>query len=142
MAQYVYTMRRVGKTVPPKRAILKDISLSFFPGAKIGVLGLNGAGKSSLLRIMAGEDTQFDGEAEPMPNLRIGFLPQVKEKGGKRLTSREPRSICRTSLESRSRTASCHDPIRASTHGRAPSRFPGLPKECTTNPRGARRCIR
>src|SRR5512134_1752056 len=76
MAQYVYTMRRVGKTVPPKRAILKDISLSFFPGAKIGVLGLNGAGKSSLLRIMAGEDTQFDGEAEPMPNMRIGFLPQ------------------------------------------------------------------
>src|SRR5688572_13600528 len=76
MAQYVYTMRRVGKTVPPKRAILKDISLSFFPGAKIGVLGLNGSGKSSLLRIMAGEDTQFDGEAEPMPNMRIGFLPQ------------------------------------------------------------------
>ena len=79
MAQYVYTMRRVGKTVPPKRAILKDISLSFFPGAKIGVLGLNGAGKSSLLRIMAGEDTQFDGEAEPMPNMRIGFLPQEPE---------------------------------------------------------------
>jgi energy-dependent translational throttle protein EttA len=76
MAQYVYTMRRVGKTVPPKRAILKDISLSFFPGAKIGVLGLNGSGKSSLLRIMAGEDTQFDGDAEPMPNMRIGFLPQ------------------------------------------------------------------
>ncbi len=79
MAQYVYTMRGVGKTVPPKRAILKDISLSFFPGAKIGVLGLNGAGKSSLLRIMAGEDTNFDGEAEPMPNLRIGFLPQEPE---------------------------------------------------------------
>jgi sulfate-transporting ATPase len=79
MAQYVYTMRGVGKTVPPKRAILKDISLSFFPGAKIGVLGLNGAGKSSLLRIMAGEDTQFDGEAEPMPNMRIGFLPQEPE---------------------------------------------------------------
>src|SRR5262245_46072255 len=79
MAQYVYTMRRVGKTVPPKRQILKDISLSFFPGAKIGVLGLNGAGKSSLLRIMAGEDTNFDGEAEPMPNMRIGFLPQEPE---------------------------------------------------------------
>jgi sulfate-transporting ATPase len=69
-------MRRVGKVVPPKRVILKDISLSFFPGAKIGVLGLNGSGKSSLLRIMAGEDQNFDGEAVPMPNLRIGFLPQ------------------------------------------------------------------
>src|SRR5499427_7875124 len=76
MAQYVYTMNRVGKIVPPKRVILKDISLSFFPGAKIGVLGLNGSGKSSLLRIMAGEDKEFDGEAVPMPGMRIGFLPQ------------------------------------------------------------------
>ena len=76
MAQYVYTMNRVGKVVPPKRVILKDISLSFFPGAKIGVLGLNGSGKSSLLRIMAGEDKEFEGEAVPMPNMRIGFLPQ------------------------------------------------------------------
>src|SRR5512145_717971 len=76
MAQYVYTMNRVGKIVPPKRVILKDISLSFFPGAKIGVLGLNGAGKSSLLRIMAGEDRDFDGEAIPMPDMRVGFLPQ------------------------------------------------------------------
>jgi len=76
MAQYVYTMRRVGKIVPPKRVILKDISLSFFPGAKIGVLGLNGAGKSSLLKIMAGVDTGFEGEAMPMPNLKVGFLPQ------------------------------------------------------------------
>jgi len=76
MAQYVYTMRRVGKVVPPKRVILKDISLSFFPGAKIGVLGVNGSGKSSLLRIMAGEDTSFEGEAVPMPNMRVGFLPQ------------------------------------------------------------------
>ncbi len=76
MAQYVYTMMRVGKMVPPKRVILKDISLSFFPGAKIGVLGLNGSGKSSLLRIMAGEDKDFDGEAVPMPNIRIGYLPQ------------------------------------------------------------------
>jgi sulfate-transporting ATPase len=74
--QYVYTMRRVGKVVPPKRQILKDISLSFFPGAKIGVLGVNGSGKSSLLKIMAGEDKNFDGEAVPMPNLKIGFLPQ------------------------------------------------------------------
>jgi sulfate-transporting ATPase len=76
MAQYVYTMNRVGKLVPPKRVILKDISLSFFPGAKIGVLGLNGSGKSSLLRIMAGEDKEFEGDAVPMPDLRIGFLPQ------------------------------------------------------------------
>jgi sulfate-transporting ATPase len=74
--QYVYTMRRVGKVVPPKRQILKDISLSFFPGAKIGVLGLNGSGKSSLLKIMSGEDKNFDGEAVPMPDLKIGFLPQ------------------------------------------------------------------
>jgi len=76
MAQYVYTMNRVGKTVPPKRAILKDISLSFFPGAKIGVLGLNGSGKSSLLRIMAGVDREFEGEAVPMPDMKIGFLQQ------------------------------------------------------------------
>ncbi|HTR59307.1 MAG TPA: energy-dependent translational throttle protein EttA [Casimicrobiaceae bacterium] len=76
MPQYVYTMNRVGKVVPPRRVILKDISLSFFPGAKIGVLGLNGAGKSSLLRIMAGEDREYEGEAVPMPNMRIGFLPQ------------------------------------------------------------------
>ena len=76
MAQYVYTMNRVGKVVPPKRVILKDISLSFFPGAKIGMLGLNGSGKSSLLKIMAGEDKEIEGEAIPMPNLRIGYLPQ------------------------------------------------------------------
>jgi sulfate-transporting ATPase len=72
-------MRRVSKTVPPQRQILKDISLSFFPGAKIGVLGLNGSGKSTLLKIMAGEDRNFDGEAIPMPNMRVGFLPQEPE---------------------------------------------------------------
>ncbi len=76
MAQYVYTMNRVGKVVPPKREILKDISLSFFPGAKIGVLGLNGSGKSTLLRIMAGVDTDIIGEARPQPGIRIGYLPQ------------------------------------------------------------------
>lgn len=76
MAQYVYTMMGVSKIVPPKREILKNISLSFFPGAKIGVLGLNGSGKSSLLRIMAGEDTEIEGEATPMPGIRIGYLPQ------------------------------------------------------------------
>ncbi|MGH8736812.1 MAG: energy-dependent translational throttle protein EttA [Burkholderiales bacterium] len=76
MAQYVYTMRRVARIVPPQRTILKNISLNFFPGAKIGVLGLNGSGKSTLLRIMAGEDRDFEGEAIPMPRLRVGFLPQ------------------------------------------------------------------
>ena len=76
MAQFVYTMHRVGKVVPPKKEILKDISLSFFPGAKIGVLGLNGSGKSTLLRIMAGVDTEFNGEARAQPGIRIGYLPQ------------------------------------------------------------------
>ncbi|AZZ94389.1 energy-dependent translational throttle protein EttA [Hahella sp. KA22] len=76
MAQYVYTMNRVGKVVPPKREILKDISLSFFPGAKIGVLGLNGSGKSTLLRIMAGVDTDIIGEARPQPGINVGYLPQ------------------------------------------------------------------
>ncbi|HNU10810.1 MAG TPA: energy-dependent translational throttle protein EttA [Rubrivivax sp.] len=79
MAQYVFTMNRVGKTVPPKRQILKDISLSFFPGAKIGVLGLNGSGKSTLMRIMAGLDKDIEGEAVPMPGLKIGYLPQEPE---------------------------------------------------------------
>src|SRR6267378_2723850 len=76
MAQYVYTLRRVGKLVPPKRQILKNISLNFFPGAKIGVLGLNGSGKSTLLKIMAGVDTNFEGEVIPLANMKIGFLPQ------------------------------------------------------------------
>ena len=79
MAQYVYTMLGVGKIVPPKREILKDISLSFFPGAKIGVLGLNGAGKSTLLKIMAGLDTDIQGEARPMPDIKVGYLPQEPE---------------------------------------------------------------
>ena len=76
MAQYVYTMSRVGKLVPPKRHILRDISLSFFPGAKIGVLGLNGSGKSTLLRIMAGVDVDIEGEATPLKGLKIGYLSQ------------------------------------------------------------------
>ncbi|OIQ93921.1 putative ABC transporter ATP-binding protein [mine drainage metagenome] len=76
MAQYVFTMNHVGKIVPPKRQILKDISLSFFPGAKIGVLGLNGSGKSTLLKIMAGVDKDIEGEAVPMPGIKIGYLPQ------------------------------------------------------------------
>ena len=79
MAQYIYTMNRVAKMVPPKRFIIRDISLIFFPGAKIGVLGLNGSGKSSLLRIMAGIDKEFDGEARPQPGINIGYLPQEPE---------------------------------------------------------------
>jgi ATP-binding cassette ChvD family protein len=79
MAQYIYTMNRVAKVVPPKRQIIRDISLSFFPGAKIGVLGLNGSGKSTLLRIMAGIDTDIDGEARPQPGIKIGHLPQEPE---------------------------------------------------------------
>ncbi|MCC5866034.1 MAG: energy-dependent translational throttle protein EttA [Wenzhouxiangella sp.] len=79
MSQYVYTMHRVSKIVPPNRTLIKDISLSFFPGAKIGVLGLNGAGKSTVLRIMAGVDQEFDGEARAQPGIRIGYLPQEPE---------------------------------------------------------------
>jgi len=79
MAQYIYTMNRVAKVVPPKRYILRDISLSFFPGAKIGVLGLNGSGKSTLLRIMAGIDKEIEGEARPQPGINIGYLPQEPE---------------------------------------------------------------
>ncbi|HRN82179.1 energy-dependent translational throttle protein EttA [Nitrosomonas europaea] len=88
MAQYVLIMNRVGKIVPPKRVILKDISLSFFPGAKIGLLGLNGSGKSTLLKIMAGVDKDFEGECTPMPDLKIGYLPQEPQLDPK-LTVRE-----------------------------------------------------
>jgi sulfate-transporting ATPase len=76
MAQYVMSMLRVSKVVPPKRQIIKDISLSFFPGAKIGLLGLNGAGKSTVLKIMAGVDKEYDGEAQWQPGMSIGYLPQ------------------------------------------------------------------
>jgi sulfate-transporting ATPase len=79
MAQYIYTMNRVGKVVPPKRVILRDISLSFFPGAKIGVLGLNGSGKSTLLKIMGGIDTNFEGEARAQAGIKVGYLPQEPE---------------------------------------------------------------
>ena len=92
MAQYVFSMNRVGKTVPPKRQILKDISLSFFPGAKIGVLGLNGSGKSTLLKIMAGIDKEIEGEAVPMPGLKIGYLPQEPQL--------DPEHTVRQSVES------------------------------------------
>ena len=76
MAQYIFTMKDVGKMVPPKREILKGIWLSFYPGAKIGVLGLNGSGKSTLLKIMGGIDKDYHGEARPLPNTKIGYLPQ------------------------------------------------------------------
>ncbi len=79
MAQYVFTMQGVGKIIPPKRKILDNINLSFFPGAKIGVLGLNGSGKSSLLKVMAGIDTEIEGEARPQPNIKIGYLAQEPE---------------------------------------------------------------
>ena len=92
MAQYVFSMNRVGKIVPPKRHILKDISLSFFPGAKIGVLGLNGSGKSTLLKIMAGIDTEIEGEAIPMAGLKIGYLPQEPQL--------DPEHTVRQSVES------------------------------------------
>jgi sulfate-transporting ATPase len=92
MANYVYTMNRVGKIVPPKRQILKDISLSFFPGAKIGVLGLNGSGKSTLLKIMAGIDTDIQGEARPMPGLNIGYLPQEPQLDPERTVRQEVES--------------------------------------------------
>ena len=79
MAQYIYTTNQLSKLVPPNKHILRDISLSFFPGAKIGILGLNGSGKSTLLRIIAGVDKEFDGEARPQANIKIGFLPQEPE---------------------------------------------------------------
>ncbi len=92
MAQYVFTMNRVGKIVPPKRQIIKDISLSFFPGAKIGLLGLNGSGKSTVLRIMAGVDKDIIGEATPMPNLHIGYLPQEPQLDAEKTVRQEVES--------------------------------------------------
>src|SRR5512132_1722396 len=88
MAKYVYTMRRVAKVVPPQRTILKNISLNFFPGAKIGVLGLNGSGKSSLLKIMAGVDDNYEGEVVRMPGIKVGYLEQEPVLG-KNITVRE-----------------------------------------------------
>jgi sulfate-transporting ATPase len=101
--QYVYTMRRVGKIVPPKREILKNISLSFFPGAKIGVLGLNGSGKSTLLRIMAGEEKNFEGEAVPMPNMKIGFLPQEPQLDPEKTVRQEVESGLGEVLEAKAK---------------------------------------
>src|SRR5687768_774862 len=79
MAQYVYSMIRVSKVVPPKREIIKNISIAFYPGAKIGLLGLNGAGKSTVLKIMAGVDKDFEGEARPQPGIKVGYLAQEPE---------------------------------------------------------------
>lgn len=103
MAQYVFTMNRVGKIVPPKRQILKDISLSFFPGAKIGVLGLNGSGKSTLLKIMAGIDKEIEGEAMPMPNLNIGYLPQEPQLDAGRTVRQEVESALGEVFEAQAR---------------------------------------
>ena len=88
MAQYIYTMNSVAKMVPPKKFIIRDISLSFFPGAKIGVLGINGSGKSTLLRIMAGLDKEFDGEARPQAGIKIGYLPQEPELDLKKMSDK------------------------------------------------------
>ena len=96
--QYIYTMIGVSKIVPPKRQIIKDISLSFFPGAKIGLLGLNGAGKSTVLRIMAGVDTDFSGEARPQPGIKVGYLEQEPR-------ARIPSTPC--AKPSRKASASC-----------------------------------
>ncbi|QNB09642.1 energy-dependent translational throttle protein EttA [Herbaspirillum frisingense] len=103
MAQYVFTMNRVGKIVPPKRQILKDISLSFFPGAKIGVLGLNGSGKSTLLKIMAGIDKEIEGEAIPMPNLNIGYLPQEPQLDAEKTVRQEVESALGEVFEAQSK---------------------------------------
>ena len=84
MSQYIFTTNRLGKIVSQNKFILKDISLSFFPGAKIGVLGLNGSGKSTLLKIMAGEDKNFEGEARPQPGIKIGYLPQEPQMDPKK----------------------------------------------------------
>ncbi|WP_369608281.1 energy-dependent translational throttle protein EttA [Snodgrassella alvi] len=92
MSQYVYSMLRVSKTVPPQKQIIKDISLSFFPGAKIGLLGLNGAGKSTVLKIMAGVDTEFEGEAIPMSGIKIGYLPQEPQLDAKKTVREEVES--------------------------------------------------
>ena len=93
MAQYVYTMNRVAKVVPGGRKILENISLSFFPGAKIGVLGLNGSGKSTLLRIMAGIDAAIDGEARPQKGIKVGFLPQEPQLDPKRRAGQRRRRL-------------------------------------------------
>ncbi|MBU3694396.1 MAG: energy-dependent translational throttle protein EttA [Rhodocyclaceae bacterium] len=103
MSQYVYSLLRVGKVVPPKRQILKDISLSFFPGAKIGLLGLNGSGKSTLIKIMAQVEKDFDGEAIPMPNLRIGYLPQEPELDAAKTVREEVESALGEVMQARQR---------------------------------------
>src|SRR5436190_9670841 len=110
MAQYVYTMRRVSKTVPPKRTILKNISLNFFPGAKIGVLGLNGSGKSTLLNIMAGADDNYDGEVIRMPGIKVGYLeqePQLPAGATVRPDRRAGAGRCRRREEAAGRDLRC-----------------------------------
>ena len=93
MAQYVMSMLRVSKIVPPKKTIIKDISLSFFPGAKIGLLGLNGSGKSTVLRIMANADKEFEGEVQWQPNMHIGYLPQEPQLDATKTVREEDRHV-------------------------------------------------
>jgi sulfate-transporting ATPase len=122
MAKYVYTMRRVSKMVPPQRSILKDISLNFFPGAKIGVLGLNGSGKSSLLKIMAGVDEPTDGEVVRMPGINVGYLPQepaldaaktVREKSSRPRRGRRGEEAARADLRGLSEDGADFDKLAA-----------------------------
>lgn len=124
MAQYVYSMNRVGKIVPPKREILKDISLSFFPGAKIGVLGLNGSGKSTLLRIMAGLDTDIQGEARPQPGIRVGYLPQEPQLDDKKTV----REIVEESLSQITEAQTLLDAVYAA-YGEPDADFDALAQE-------------
>ncbi len=125
MAQYIFTMNRVGKIVPPKRQILKDISLSFFPGAKIGVLGLNGSGKSTLLRIMAGVDTDILGEARPQPGIKIGYLSQEPQLDAAKTCA----AMSRRPSRSRSRTRSIASMRCMPTTPNADADFDALAKE-------------
>ena len=114
MAQYIYTMNRVSKVVPPKRTILRDISLSFFPGAKIGVLGLNGSGKSTLLKIMAGSDQNIDGEARPQSGIRGGYLSQEPELD----PAKTVRSVVMGEIAGRSGTLAIQAPAGATRAAR------------------------
>jgi sulfate-transporting ATPase len=124
MANYVYTMNRVGKIVPPKRQILKDISLSFFPGAKIGVLGLNGSGKSTLLKIMAGIDTDIQGEARPMPGLSIGYLPQEPQLDPEKTVRQEVESGLGEAFEAQAKLEAVY-----AAYAEADADFDALAKE-------------
>jgi energy-coupling factor transporter ATP-binding protein EcfA2 len=145
MAQYVFSMNRVTKTVPPKRQILKDVSISFFPGAKIGVLGLNGSGKSTLLKIMAGIDKEIEGEAIPMPGIQIGYLPQEpqldpeqtcarrwKRASAARWPPRRPGRGVRRLRRAKTPTSTPWPPSRPSSKPSSPPAVPKTPT-CSSN---------